>query len=137
MSSVPLVGTEVLAQFFFNKTEDKAEYQGIITAFITNLLVEERYYYLQHDRDHAHTLAETVFLKKLFNDDSFPHQFGYRKHRDFTLPDAFLWGYLNDQVFSRGSTTIEKLKQCITDKINTIPHAELNHIFQNMLNWLR
>ncbi len=93
---------KIIGPMFFNKTVNSVEYQRTITDFIVNLLVEERYCYLQQDSTWANTSEETVSFSREFFDDRLTSLSVWSPCLlDLKPSDVFLWGYLKDRVFVR------------------------------------
>ncbi len=86
----------------------------------------------------VHTSAETMsFLREFFDSRLISPRLWSPQSPDLTPQHTFLRDYLKDRVFARGSTTIEKLKQHITNEINAIPYAVLPRVFGNILKRFR
>ena len=50
---------------------------------------------------------------------------------DLTVPDFFLWGFLNDRVFWRRIVTIQELKQAIIDEVAAIDENLRRRMYGN------
>jgi len=55
---------------------------------------------------------------------------------DLTPLDFFLWGYLKDKVYFQQSTSLDHLKQCITEACNSLIFEMLESVTTGILEFL-
>ena len=56
---------------------------------------------------------------------------------ELTVPDFFLWGFLNDCVFRRRIMTIQELKESIVDEVAAIDEDLRGHVYGNFQTHLQ
>lgn len=114
--------------FFFDSSVNTETYLAMLENELIPVLSQredyENYFIFQQDGASAH-YARTV---RGFLDRTFTEWLGRRgtmewppRSPDLTVADFFLWGFLKDKVFARCPSTIDELKQFITEEFNLIP----------------
>ena len=63
---------------------------------------------------------------------SFGHIAWPARSPEFTVPDFFLWGFLNDRVFRRGTVTIQGLKEAIVDEVAGIEEYRQRRVYGDL-----
>jgi hypothetical protein len=102
--------------------------------FISLLNEEERFCLLQQDGTTLLTANPTMeMLKQSFHDTIISKNLWPPQSPDLTPPHYFLWGYLNQVMYSNRPQTTEGLKQNNEVAILNISQETLKKVVRNMV----
>jgi hypothetical protein len=103
--------------------------------FISLLIEEERFCWLQQDGATSHTANSTMEkLKQFFDDRIISKNLWPPRSPDLTPRDYILWGYLKQAVHSSRLQTIEYLKQNIEVAISNISQETSKKVVRMRVN---
>ena len=137
------VGTfGIVGPFFFEnetgvtETVNSARYVAMLQTYaipeLIRLGLDPTNLYFQQDGATAHTARNSMaFLRTEFM--SVISRFGDipwpPRSPDLSIPDFFLWGYLNQNIYTRRLRTLQELKEAIIEEVATIDRDLLQKVF--------
>ena len=90
--------------------------------------------YFQHDNATTHTSKRTMeFLRNKFPEENLISKpLWPPRSPDLTPPDFYLFGYLKSKVYAALPSSLEELKQSLTNEINAIQVSTLEKVFHSV-----
>lgn len=121
---------------FFQDTVKSQTYCDFIDQFVMTLTeqeIEEGWF--QHDGATAHTSNKTkAHVEQFFGPRTIAKSLFPPRSPDLTPPDFYLWGCLKDKVYANNPTTLDQLKNNITEAINSISKECLQKVSHNIVS---